>query len=66
MNRLFVLLFLLCGSVGAFGQSKLSPYARKLLSQREAGTVATRVESGNLVSAYIHLRPGAGTAVLAQ
>lgn len=51
--------------MNALGQSKLSLYARKLLSQQEAVDVVTRTsQASEMVSAYIHLRPGASSDVL--
>ena len=63
MNRLLLLLALACAASSAQADGKLSPEARHLLAGR--GAVAARTAPAGVVSAYIHLAPGADASALA-
>ena len=63
MNRLLLLLALACAASSAQADGKLSPEARHLLAGR--GPVAARTAPAGVVSAYIHLAPGADASALA-
>ena len=63
MNRLLLLLALACAASSAQADGKLSPEARHLLAGR--GAVAARTAPAGVVSAYVHLAPGADASALA-